>query len=71
MEDEAFDAVIEDWKAVASTARAEEDENGETEADVIPETAMSNVRNDDHTATGSVAADVFGARNRGVDVRYL
>jgi hypothetical protein len=68
MEDDAFEAVIEDWKAVASTARSEEDENGEAEA--IPETAMSNVRNA-HTVNGSVAADVFGARNRGVDVRYL
>jgi len=70
MEDEAFEAVIEDWKAVASTARAEEDETGDAEAESIPETAMSNVRND-HTVNGSVAADVFGARNRGVDVRYL
>jgi DNA repair exonuclease SbcCD ATPase subunit len=70
MEDDAFDAVIEDWKAVASTARSEEDETGDAEAESIPETAMSNVRND-HTVNGSVAADVFGARNRGVDVRYL
>lgn len=72
MEDEAFEAVIEDWKNVSTAARVHNDEleaDAEVDAtDGIRETAMSNVRNDDH---GSVAADVFGARNRGLDVRYL
>jgi len=69
MEDEAFEAVLEDWKIVASTTPHSVEDVAEV--DLIPETAMSNVRNDDHTANGSLAADVFGARNRGVDVRYL
>lgn len=64
MEDEAFEAVIEDWKNVSSsTAQVEE------AAEVPAETAMSSVRNEDHG--GSVAASVFAARNHGVDVRYL
>jgi DNA repair exonuclease SbcCD ATPase subunit len=69
MEDEAFDAVIEDWKAVTATAR-QSDEVVEEASEVIPETAMSNVRNEDHSA-GSLASTVFAARSHGVDVRYL
>jgi DNA repair exonuclease SbcCD ATPase subunit len=68
MEDEAFDAVIEDWKAVSASSRQATDEVEEA-AEVPAETAMSNVRNEDHG--GSVAASVFAARNHGVDVRYL
>lgn len=74
MEDEAFESVIEDWKnvtAAASTASSDEGDEGEVAEDTteeLRETAMSNVRNDGY---GSVAADVFGARNRGLDVRSL
>jgi hypothetical protein len=73
MEDEAFESVIEDWKNVtaASTASSDEEEEGEVSEDTteeLRETAMSNVRNNDY---GSVAADVIGARNRGLDVRSL
>jgi hypothetical protein len=69
MEDEAFEAVIEDWKAVSATAR-QSDEVAEEASEVIAETAMSNVRNEDHSA-GSLASTVFAARSHGVDVRYL
>jgi len=67
MEDEAFDAVVEDWKTVSSSTR--QDDVVEEAAEVPAETAMSNVRNEDHG--GSVAASVFAARGHGVDVRYL
>ena len=67
MEDEAFQAVLEDWKTVSSSIRKDDVE--EASVEVPAETAMSNVRNEDHG--GSVAASVFAARSHGVDVRYL
>lgn len=67
MDDESFEAVLEDWKALSAASRETEEAS---EASEIPrETAMSNIR--EHTESGSVASEVFGARNAGVDVRYL
>jgi hypothetical protein len=68
MEDEAFEAVVEDWKNVSVAAAATHVEAPAADVEIPAETAMSNIRNNDH---GSVAADVFGARNRGLDVRSL
>jgi hypothetical protein len=67
MEDEAFEAVVEDWKTVSSSVH--KDDVVDEAAEVPAETAMSIVRNEDHG--GSVAASVFAARGHGVDVRYL
>jgi hypothetical protein len=67
MDDDSFEAVLEDWKALSAASRETEEAS---EASEIPrETAMSNIR--EHSTSGSVASEVFGARNAGVDVRYL
>lgn len=65
MDDETFESMLEDWKAVPTAAKAEGDPT-----DLARETAMSTVRDTEKTS-GSAAADVFRARNQGVDVRYL
>jgi len=70
MEDEAFEAVLEDWKAVSAASRKDVEEVAAeaVEAPEVLETAMSNIRNEDHN---NLAAEVLSARNRGLDVRYL
>jgi DNA repair exonuclease SbcCD ATPase subunit len=65
MSDEEFDSYIEDLKV--STAASHE---GDANPAIPRETAMSNVR-EQSNGNKSVAADVFGARNAGVDVRTL
>ena len=65
MEDDAFTEMLEDWKTVSTSSR-----ETETVIEDIPlETAMSNIRDEDHS--GSLAADVLSARGHGIDVRYL
>lgn len=67
MDDEAFSAIVEDYKAVSAAAPAGEQAS---EKEEIPaETAMSNVR--DEQATEKGFGSVFSARNHGVDVRSI
>lgn len=65
MEDEAFEAHLEDLKALSAAKQTNTNENASRE------TAMNNVRNEGGNTTASIAADVFGARNRGVDIRNI
>lgn len=63
MSDEDFAALIEDWKAVSAASSDAEPSLA------LRDTAMSNLRDD--KPTRSVASDVFGARNKGIDIRTL
>ena len=67
MDDESFEAMLEDWKTVSSSSR---ETVKEASADLPLETAMSTVRDID-PGSASLTADVLGARNAGIDVRYL
>jgi hypothetical protein len=64
MADEVFEAHLEDLKAVSAASRETEEETPQ-----IRETAMSNVRESD--SVHSAAADVFGARNAGINIRTI
>lgn len=66
MEDEAFEAHLEDLKALSAAKQTE----GSNE-NAGRETAMNNVRNEGANTTASIASEVFGARNRGVDIRNI
>jgi len=66
LDEAAFESMLEDWKSVASASSETASENNE----LVRETAMSNVRDDSHEAGVSVA-DLFNARNHGIDIRYL
>jgi hypothetical protein len=66
MEDAAFEAMLEDWQSVA-TASAE---TPVAEVTAPLETAMSNIR-EDNRSTKSVASEVLGLRNSGIDIRNL
>jgi hypothetical protein len=68
LSDEAFEATLEDLRAVASVTPATEGEP-EVEGEAAAETAMETVRTE--RSTTSAAAAVFSARNRGIDVREL
>lgn len=67
LSDEAFEATLEDLRAVAVATPKVESEGASEE--VAIETAMENVRTERPSV--STAADVFSARNRGIDVREL
>lgn len=67
MDDETFDAILDDFKAVkASAASASE---AESKDEARAETAMENVR-DQERSTSTMAA-ILDARSRGLDVRDL
>jgi hypothetical protein len=66
LEEAAFESMLEDWKSVASASSEIASDN-----ELVRETAMSNVRDDSHVETGTTVADLLGARNRGIDIRYL
>lgn len=66
MSDEQFEEMIEDWKMIPTASHASE----ETGTKVPVETAMSNLRETEN-ASESLGSTVIGARNRGIDVRYL
>jgi hypothetical protein len=68
MSDEAFGEMLEDWKMIPAPSVAAEEANEEITAPV--ETAMSNIR-EEASSNKSVAADVFAARNAGLDIRNL
>lgn len=65
MADEAFEAHLEDLKALSAASR--EDAGANTGS---RETAMSNVR-DDKSSKSSASIDVFSARNAGIDIRNI
>lgn len=72
MEDDAFEAILEDWKAVSAAARESKEEETtteESESAALRETALSNTRTEKAPVEGH--GNVFGARNRGHDIRYI
>ena len=68
MDDETFEAILDDFTAIRTSVAAstETDANSEARA----ETAMENVREERSSAT-SAAASIYGALVKGVDVREL
>lgn len=68
MSDEAFEAALEDWKAIAPKA----DKAGEEEGELLPSTAMTASRTTTNTTTDkSLLREVMSLREAGVDVRSI
>jgi molybdopterin-guanine dinucleotide biosynthesis protein A len=67
MDEETFDAILEDFKAVAAKVPSETETVSEETA---TETAMENVRDQEHAVTSPMAG-ILDARSRGLDVRDL
>lgn len=70
MDDESFDALLVDWKAVATAAGHKEEIGEVTEATIPASTAMDSTRNESDSKASGVR-EVMRASLRGIDLKTI